>query len=663
MRSPTSYAPILPVAIGIPVGIVALMCVPAWCAVVPVALAVVLFSMGKRWWATGAFFVAVGMLTARIMTPAEPPESILGQKLRFSATIVTVNESRQTCRLKIEVDSVEHRALTPFFAMLTVNALNCEFCPGERICFLAGLKFPQSSPILPGDSDFSLYYMSEGITALGFCKAEDIAVVGSPGTITKMFDKARQSIASAIVSTPLTPKCSAFMLATLLGDDALLHPATKETFRRTGISHVLALSGLHVGIIVMIAMILTLPFNAHRSGIYIRPVLAILFVWTYAMLVGISASVVRAAIMTTVYMLAKMIQNGHSGLNSLLISIVAILVAKPMWIFSAGFQLSVCAVASILAFTSLVPQKWQRHPVRYFFLMAVLIPIAAILGTGMVAAFHFSTFPVYFLPANIVVGLVIPWLLGLGVAITIFALAGWHLIIASWIASKLYAFAEITATALSQLPNAQIEGVTFHAIAMLPYFIALVCLWLAIRRRSWMWGMSSAGCCTVTWLCIRLLCDTPPAAELYVLPDINSTKIVLYTKGTTPYLLLPDHLPDTIENLARANRQHQGYLLNRSDSETFRTTPTPQAITIARKTLRFLFDSSDTISASPRPSYLLVSKGFNGTISKHYRTLRPDTVLLSPALHPKIAARLTAECSDTIPVINLRQRNFKIIQR
>ncbi len=663
MRSPTSYAPVLPVAIGIPIGIVALLCVPVWCAVVPVALAVALFVMKKPWWATGVLFVAVGMLTAKIMMPAEPPESIIGQKLRFSATIATVGESQQTYRLKIEVDSVEHRALTSFVAILTVNSFDCEFHTGQRINFLSRLKAAQSHPILPGDTDFSLYYKSEGIKALGFCRAEDITVTGSPGIITRTFDKARQNIASAIVSTPLTPECSAFMLATLIGDDALLHPATKETFRRTGISHVLALSGLHVGIIVMIAMLLTLPFNVHRSGIYIRPILAIILVWAYAMLVGMSASVVRAAIMTTVYMLARMIQNGHTGFNSLLISIVVILLAKPMWIFSAGFQLSVCAVASILAFTSLVPQRWQRHPVRYFFFMTILIPIAAILGTGMVAAFHFSTFPLYFLPANIAVGLIIPWLLGLGVMITIFALAGWHLIIATWIASRLYVLLEVAAIVLSQLPYAQIQGVTFHAITILPYFIALVCLWLAIRRRSWMWCISSAGCCAVTMLCVQLLRDTPPTAELYILPDINSTKIVLSAKDTNPYLLLPDLSPDTIENLARANLQHHGFLLGRSDSETFRTAPTPQFITIAGTTLRLLFDSSDTIPTSPRPTYLVVSKGFNGKISKHYQTILPDTILLSPALHPKIAAKLTAECSDTIPVINLRQRSFKIVQR
>lgn len=659
MRKILGMCPILPAAVGIVVGIPAYEFLPLWVCLPVLAVSCLFFIKHWPWTAATGLFVAVGMLLCALLRPGAPPDDIFHHKVTASAKVLTVEENPLSLSLLVKVDSIQQTPVSPFKAQLTVNSLSPDLEPGMRVHFTTAFSPLPGKSLLPGDTDLSLYYKSEGISALAYCNDSDCRIVAPATGIENFFTRTRKHLALTLLSTSLTDNCKTFLLATLLGDDAFLAPVTKDTFRRAGVSHLLALSGLHVGIIVVIVMMLSLPLNASRHGFYIRPVIAIVFVWCYAMLVGLPPSVVRAAIMTTVYMLARLIQRGHTGLNSLIISVVFILAIKPLWLYSIGFQLSIAAVASILAFTSLVPRKWHKYPVRHFLLMSVIVPVSAMLGTGIITALHFSSFPLLFLPSNIAVGLFAPWIIGFGAAILIFALCGWQLTVMAWLTSRLYALMTAIITFFGEIPEAEITGCDLPALAFLPYAAAVVFLWFAISRKSWRWGLSSIVSFLLTGL-VAITFTTPrPDSELFILPDKDATKIILYTSGT-PALILPDAKVDTEEVLRKTNRQHLGYLSLRSDAESFFLRPTPRRITINGTALRMISEASDTTTDTTPPTYLLICSGFSGNTPQIWRKLRPDTILLSPALSPRTSKRIIKECGDSIPVKNLRGSGIKI---
>ncbi len=660
MRKILGVAPILPAAVGIVAGIVVYEFLPLWVVVFVLALAVGLYLLKWKWTGAGVGFVAVGMLLCGVMQPNQPPAEIIDHKVTASGRISSATDNPQSVSLIVTVDSIQHVPVEPFKAQVTINSLTPDLEPGTRVDLTTAFSPLPGPPMLPGDADLSLYYKAQGITALAFCTEKDCRVSAPASGLEGMFNRARSSLELTLLHTPLMPECKEFLLATLLADDAFLPPSTELAFRRAGVSHLLALSGLHVGIVVMIVMMLTLPLNIPRWGFYLRPAIAVVFVWSYALMVGMPPSVVRAAIMTSVYMLARIIQRGHTGLNSLLVSIVFILAIRPMWVYSVGFQLSVAAVASILAFSSLVPQQWQRHPVRYYLLMTFLIPVAAMLGTGMIAAIHFSTFPLLFLPSNLAVGVLAPWILGLGAVVLLFAHFGWHLVAVAWVTSKLYALLSAIVTYIGNLPMAEVTGFRFPALIVVPYAAAVVFLWLAISGRSRRWTAAALGACVLTWLSADLFSPEPPAAELYILPEKDATKIVIAGSGP-PALILPDAKVDSVGVLTKANLRHSGYLNLRGARDGFALRPTPQQITIGDVALRVLFDSKDTLAEASRPTYLLVCKGFRGSLQPAWRNLRPDTILFSPALNPRTATRLMRESGDTIPIRNLRLKPFKIV--
>lgn len=665
MRHILAIAPVFPAACGIVTGILLCAILPLWIAAIVVAAAVVLYKFGWRWTSAGVFFVAVGMILTGLLRHNEPPQGIYGHSAEASATIEKTGDNLATETMIVKVDTVNGSPVAPFILTLSVSDGEIPHARGQRVSFKAVIDSLPPAPLLPGDADFSLYYRAEGIVGRVWCKSEDVRVVSQPSAMTRAFNSARRSMMRALTYAPVSPDCSAFLMASLLGDDTYINPETKSGMRVAGVSHVLAISGLHVGIIVMIVMMLTLPLNVPRWGFYVRPLVTVLLVWTYAMLVDMPPSVVRAAVMTTVYMLARMIQNGHSSLNSLLISIVVVLAFRPMWIYSAGFQLSVAAVASIIAFTSLIPRQWQRHPVRYYLLMSVVIPIAAVLGTGLIVAIHFSTFPLLFLPANLAVGLLIPWILGLGFVVMLFSLAGWQLVVIGWITTRLYSLFVLTVSAIESVPFAQIDGLNVSASVAIPYVAMLALLWNAIRRRSFTYGLSAAVAAALTGIWLIVSTPRAPQAELYILPEKGATHVVA-ARGKDICIFFPDTAIDRKTYCDIANIRHQGYLSLReapvSDGlRRFRLAPAPRLFTIGDITMRFICDDADTVPDNVRPKYLVVCKGFRAKIAPVARALQTDTILLSPALHPKIAGRLIAECADSITIRNLREEPLKII--
>lgn len=238
---------------------------------------------------------------------------------------------------------------------------------------------------------------------------ESISVIGYEKTLTGSALNIRDNLSIFIDSTPLAGATKVFLKATLLGDKEGMNDRERSLFADAGIAHILALSGLHVGFIVMILMWLLLPFSA--CGMYrLRYIMVIVLIWIYAFLTGLSPSIVRASVMTTCLMGGLLLERKRSGLNALCLAVFILVVANPGCIFNAGMQLSVGCVACLLLFAEkLNPVGHRQNPRLYKVASALLATIVATLGTWPLTAWHFSRFPLMFLPVNLLVLPLLPW--------------------------------------------------------------------------------------------------------------------------------------------------------------------------------------------------------------------------------------------------------------
>lgn len=196
----------------------------------------------------------------------------------------------------------------------------------------------------------------------------------------------------------------AVIAALTLGDKSLLSKSTKDIYSRAGASHILALSGLHLGILYSIFMLF---LSSKRFG-SILTILAVLSIWTFVFMVGMSPSVVRSAVMLSVYSCFSLLNRDKMSINTLSFTAIIMLILNPQSLYDVGFELSFVAVFSILIFyrplNELFNQEWlMRHRIFRYIVQILSVSIAAQIGTFPLVIYYFGRFPIYFLLTNIIV--------------------------------------------------------------------------------------------------------------------------------------------------------------------------------------------------------------------------------------------------------------------
>lgn len=161
--------------------------------------------------------------------------------------------------------------------------------------------------------------------------------------------------------------------AMVAGSRSMMSTELREAYSRTGLAHLMAVSGLHLGIVVLLAMALLKPLSLIHRGHIVANLLVIVVLWLYAVVSGMSPSVVRAAVMLTVFQLSRATSSRYNSINGLAVTIFLMLVVHPDNLYDISFQLSVVAVFGILL--------WAVPVVRYFGLRRGIL---GLLATSMV---------------------------------------------------------------------------------------------------------------------------------------------------------------------------------------------------------------------------------------------------------------------------------------
>ena len=268
----------------------------------------------------------------------------------------------------------------------------------------------------------------------------------------------------------------AVVAAMSLGDKSALTRDLKDTYSVSGASHVLALSGLHLGIIYMLLSVL-LPRCRWPA---LSQLLIILFIWAFVFLVGMSVSVVRSAIMLTVYGLLSIGNRDKMSINALAFTAIVMLMWNPAWLFDVGFQMSFLAVFAILLFVPLFDDVFSAE-----YLMAhrwikriwglVVVSCSAQLGVAPLIAFYFGRFSTYFLLTNFIVIPAAMAILWLSLVVLLFPSLAYILL---YIVQCLNAIlSRITA-----IPGASIDNLHPSVLQVMLIYVLIFCSYLLIER-------------------------------------------------------------------------------------------------------------------------------------------------------------------------------------
>ena len=273
---------------------------------------------------------------------------------------------------------------------------------GETI-YVLGSLIPFSEPANPYAFDYSKYLERERIsfrvwTTVNKLKRIDASSVTTIGILT---NKLRDNISLFYNKNGMGGEELAVLKAMFLGDRSELLPENKRSFSHTGVIHLLAVSGLHLGIIYLILILLLKPLSGDKLKRY-RVIIVLVVLWSYALLTGLSPSVFRSAIMFSLVEIGTLLRRHSSVYHQLLASILIIVLIEPYSIFKAGFWLSHVAVASIVFFYPIINKLFNFHFIFFRWVWSLIsVSLAAQIGTFVLSIYYFNMFPVYFILGNV----------------------------------------------------------------------------------------------------------------------------------------------------------------------------------------------------------------------------------------------------------------------
>ena len=342
-------------------------------------------------------------------------------------------------------------------------------------------------PCNPDAFDNQRYMRRRGIYYSGFVRESGWQRIGHrPANPLKFLaQQARNRLTDIYIHAGMRGDELDILKAILLGDDDTLDPELKASYSSAGVSHILCVSGMHVGIIFMIVNFLLKPLDFFRTSRILKVVLVMLVIWLYAHITGLAPSVTRSATMFTFVAVGQQLRRNTNVFHSLFASAFILLVINPLLLFEVGFQLSYLAVAGIVLFQPKLAAVYHcRTRIGNYFWELLTVSVAAQLGTSPISIYYFAQFPNYFMLSNLSVIALSFVVIITGVAllpISFIPLISKHL---TWLLTKEIRMMNTLITFIEKLPHSVTENIDYSLLQVVLLYGVIGCVCYLLYRRS-----------------------------------------------------------------------------------------------------------------------------------------------------------------------------------
>ncbi len=317
---------------------------------------------------------------------------------------------------------------------------------------------------------------------------------GNP-TLRGRAERFRNFLLTKLQKTSFGKDEHAIVQALILGQKKEISKELYSDYAAAGAVHILAVSGLHVGILFFIFSFLLKPLKRLPQGNLIQSLALVLCLWGFAFTTGLSPSVTRAVTMFSFFAFAKSINRETNSINTLFLSLLMLLIVNPRWLFHVGFQLSYLAVLSILLIQPKLRTFYRpRFYIDKMFWDIFTVSIAAQLGILPLSIYYFHQFPGLFFITNLVVLPVLGILLGIGVLVVFLAalelLPEWISVTYNFLISRLNQFI----TWVANQERFLFENIHFSEGKLIGSYlllITLVILWKRFNYEKLVLGFAS----------------------------------------------------------------------------------------------------------------------------------------------------------------------------
>lgn len=404
---------------------------------------------------------------------------------KFLAKVIAVNSHKANGIVLVSVDSTVQVAIDDVFHVV-----------GQ----LQEIK----KPLNPHQFDFKSYMMKQQVYHQVFLNNANALQLVSENSIYGSAADIRIRINHTLCQYSISKENLSIINALLLGQRQDVSRDTYKSFTKSGAVHILAISGLHIGLLLLMLSVLFKPLVYFKYGKKIAPILIILLLWMYAFIVGMSASVVRAVTMFSLVTIAIYSNRITNTYNTLVISAFLLLLFNPYYVFDVGFQLSYSAVFAIVWIKPMFDSLWA--PKNYFIKKiwdVFSVTLAAQFGIFPLSLFYFHQFPGLFFLSNIVIIPLLGILLSIGIITLIFAYFGWIPEVLLFIFNESISLLNYFVTFVADKEDFIFTKIPFNGLNLVSTYVlvfSIVLLWKHFNYRRVVFVLSSVLCIQLVFI-------------------------------------------------------------------------------------------------------------------------------------------------------------------
>ncbi|MFY7900983.1 MAG: ComEC/Rec2 family competence protein [Chitinophagaceae bacterium] len=378
---------------------------------------------------------------------------------------------------------------------------------GNQLVIKANLT-PIQNAGNPGGFNYKQYCAFQNIYYQTFLQSNNFIVTN---TIQKKWFQewllnTRQKVLNIIESAIHEKNEQSVAEALLIGYRGNLDRDLVQAYSNTGIVHIIAISGLHLGMIYELLLFLFKPFQQQKWVVLIKPICILIVIWLFTLLAGAVPSILRSAVMFTCIVIGDVFGKRTNIYNMIAASALLILLIQPYSLWDVGFQLSYAAVLSIVLFSKKIEQLFYfENKLLQLFSTLLSVTIAAQIFTMPILLYHFHQLPTLFLFTNILAVPLSTIVLYLLLLLVVFGSIFQSLVIyLGWVIDKILWVMNDFVVAINELPFAVIGGIQINLFQVVILFVAIACFALWIHQKKPSILVYALACCTV-FLGIRFL--------------------------------------------------------------------------------------------------------------------------------------------------------------
>ena len=520
------------------------------------------------------------------------------------------------------------------------DSLNQTFETGTYLK-LNGVLVRNKKPDNPSQFDYSNYLEQKQMYAQLYADIESIQI----GTLLKKdiwyyISTLRTSIIHNLENNNFSKKELSVAIALIMGQRQDISPDIVQDYQYAGAIHILSVSGLHVGFILLFLNFLLKPIPNSKKGALLKLTIIIASLSLFALIAGLSPSIVRSVTMFSFIAIGYYLRRTVNIYHTLLVSILLILLFQPSFLFDVGFQLSYIALFFIIWFQPLLALLWTpKSKIAKNIWGALTVSFAAQIGTLPLSIYYFHQFPGLFFITNLIIIPLLSFIMVLGVIVLILAAFNF---VPNLLAKPL----EWSISILNKIINtiASFEQFVIHAIP-LNFYLLLSSYFLLIATIIWFKKpkfnkliVVLLSIITFQTAFIKTKWDLQNQKEWIVFNQKRSTMIaerngentILFTTRSTPQF--------------NKNKVLQSYLVNNFSTVISEKKLTNMAYFNGNKII--ILDSSGIYPKNLKPDIIILTQSPKININRMLATLKPKIVVADGSNYKSIQKNWKKSCVE-----------------